>query len=184
MAEPGKESVQLDLKTGPGMAALHALLGRADVLVANLSPRVLGELGLTPGALADRHPGLVVCTISGYDPGGAWADRKAYDALIQAETGLMALTGTVDAPAKTGISVADIAAGSVAFTGVLAAIRHRDRTGKRYLYTSPCSAHWRNGWPTRCTTRTTVERLPSRWAPPTPRSRPTAPCAAPTANGS
>ncbi|MCP9955719.1 CoA transferase [Actinomadura madurae] len=126
----GKESVQLDLKTGPGMAALHALLGRADVLVANLSPRVLGELGLTPGALADRHPGLVVCTISGYDPGGAWADRKAYDALIQAETGLMALTGTVDAPAKTGISVADIAAGSVAFTGVLAAIRHRDRTGE------------------------------------------------------
>ncbi|PXY18931.1 CaiB/BaiF CoA transferase family protein [Prauserella muralis] len=126
----GKESVQLDLKTKAGLAALHALLGHADVLVANLSPRVLGELGLTASELTTRHPRLVVCTISGYDPAGSWAERKAYDALIQAETGLMALTGTAEAPAKTGISVADIAAGSVAFAGVLSAIRHRDRTGE------------------------------------------------------
>lgn len=126
----GKESVQLDLKTESGAAGLRALLDRADVLVVNLSPRVLGEIGLTADDLARQYPQLVTCTISGYAPDGPWAERKAYDALIQAETGLMALTGVVDTPAKTGISVADIAAGSVAFAGVLAAIRHRDRTGE------------------------------------------------------
>jgi crotonobetainyl-CoA:carnitine CoA-transferase CaiB-like acyl-CoA transferase len=126
----GKESVQLDIKSEAGAAALHGLLACADVLVANLSPRVLAKSGLTAEALAARYPRLIVCTISGYAPDGAMADRKAYDALIQAEAGLMAQTGTPDSPAKTGISIADIAAGQTAYAGILGALRHRDRTGE------------------------------------------------------
>jgi len=126
----GKQSVQLDLKSGPGQAALRSMLSRADVLVTNLSPRALTGLDLTAKSLAGPYPSLVVCTVSGYSPDGPLADRKAYDALIQAEAGLMSQTGTDDAPAKAGISVADIAAGSAALAGILAALRHRDRTGE------------------------------------------------------
>ncbi|MCE0763223.1 CoA transferase [Pseudonocardia kujensis] len=126
----GKESVQLDLKSAASREALEDLLGAADVVVANLSPRALAALGLGVEALGERHPGLIVCTISGYAPDGPQPERKAYDALIQAESGLMALTGWPDSPAKAGISVADIAAGSFAHSGILAALRHRDRTGE------------------------------------------------------
>jgi len=126
----GKESVQVDLKTPEGRAALDALLRDADVLVANLSPRVLASMELTAEALAAAHPRLIVCTISGYSPDGPSAERKAYDALIQAEVGLMSQTGTPNQPAKTGISIADIAAGTQAYGGILAALRHRDRTGE------------------------------------------------------
>ncbi|RJQ83991.1 CaiB/BaiF CoA transferase family protein [Amycolatopsis panacis] len=126
----GKQSVQLDLKTAVGWEALEDILAYADVLVANLSPRALAALRLDADAVRPRHPNLIVCTISGYAPDGPHPEKKAYDALIQAEVGLMALTGYADAPAKTGISVADIAAGSFAFSGVLAALRHRDRTGE------------------------------------------------------
>lgn len=126
----GKESVQLDLKDAQDMVLLHRLLERADVLVANLAPRALAALGLTVNELAERHPRLIVCVISGYAPDGPSAQKKAYDALVQAECGLMTLTGMPDAPAKSGISVADISAGSFACNGVLAAIRHRDRTGE------------------------------------------------------
>jgi itaconate CoA-transferase len=126
----GKESVQLDLKDDGDRAVLERLLARTDVLVANLAPAALDRLGLTPAALATRHPQLVVCTVAGYPAGGPSGTRKAYDALIQAEAGLMSLTGAADAPAKVGISIADIAAGSYAFSGVLAALRHRDRTGE------------------------------------------------------
>ncbi len=100
------------------------------MLVANLAPAALERLGLTATALAPRYPRLVVCTVSGYGPGGPSAGKKAYDALVQAETGLMSLTGPAGAPAKVGISIADIAAGSYAFSGILAALRHRDRTGE------------------------------------------------------
>jgi crotonobetainyl-CoA:carnitine CoA-transferase CaiB-like acyl-CoA transferase len=126
----GKESVQLDLADPDGLAVLHRLLARADVLVANLAPAALERRGLTPAALAPRHPHLITCVVSGYAPGGPSAQRKAYDALVQAETGLMSLTGSAGAPAKVGISIADIAAGCYAFSGVLAALRHRDRTGE------------------------------------------------------
>lgn len=126
----GKESVQLDLKSAAGMALLHRLLDRSDVLVANLAPRALTALGLTVDALAKQHPHLIVCMISGYAPDGPMPQKKAYDALVQAECGLMALTGMPNAPAKVGISVADISAGSFACNGVLAAVRHRDRTGE------------------------------------------------------
>jgi crotonobetainyl-CoA:carnitine CoA-transferase CaiB-like acyl-CoA transferase len=126
----GKESVQLDLRSAAGRDALEDLLGAADVVVANLSPRALASLGLDVETLGSRHPALIVCTISGYAPDGPQAERKAYDALIQAESGLMALTGWPGSPAKVGISVADIAAGSFAHSGILAALRHRDRTGE------------------------------------------------------
>lgn len=126
----GKESVQLDLKDPRGADDLHRLLERADALVANLAPAALERLGLDAAALRRRHPGLIVCRISGYAPGGPLASKKAYDALIQAEAGVMSLTGTPDAPAKAGVSIADIAAGSYAFSGVLAALRHRDLTGE------------------------------------------------------
>ncbi|WP_338059657.1 CaiB/BaiF CoA-transferase family protein [Streptomyces nanshensis] len=126
----GKESVRLDLKDPGAQAELHLLLERADVLVANLAPDALARLGLTAAALRERHPELIVCAISGYAPDGPLAGKKAYDALVQAEAGVMSLTGTAEAPAKVGVSVADIAAGSHAFSGVLAAIRHRDMTGE------------------------------------------------------
>ncbi|QPP09956.1 CoA transferase [Streptomyces bathyalis] len=126
----GKESVQLDLKDPAAVGDLHLLLDRADVVVANLAPAALDRLGLDAASLRQRHPGLIVCLISGYAPGGPLAEKKAYDALIQAETGVMSLTGTPGAPAKVGVSIADIAAGSHAFSGVLAAVRHRDMTGE------------------------------------------------------
>jgi itaconate CoA-transferase len=126
----GKESVQLDLRSGEGRAAIHGLLARADVVVVNLAPRALAALHLDQATLQSRYPALIVCTISGYAPDGPTPQKKAYDALIQAETGLMSITGTPGEPAKTGISIADIAAGSFAFSGVLAALRHRDRTGE------------------------------------------------------
>ncbi|MTD16176.1 CoA transferase [Nakamurella sp. YIM 132087] len=126
----GKQSVQLDLKNPVGRAALEGVLATADVFVTNLSPRALAALELDVAAVVARHPGLIVCAVSGYAPDGPQPERKAYDALVQAEAGLMAITGAPDAPAKTGISVADIAAGSFAYSGVLAALRHRDRTGE------------------------------------------------------
>lgn len=126
----GKESIALDLKDTTQRERLHRLLTDADVLVANLAPAAIGRLGLDAATLARRHPRLIVCLISGYAPGGPFASRKAYDALVQAEAGVMSLTGTPDAPAKVGVSIADIAAGSHAFSGVLAALRHRDRTGE------------------------------------------------------
>jgi len=126
----GKESVQIDLKDPAGLSTLHRLLERADVLVANLAPHALAARGLTVAELRRRHPSLIVCVISGYSPTGPSPEKKAYDALIQAETGLMALTGTPGTPTKVGLSIADIAGGSYAFSGVLAAIRHRDRTGE------------------------------------------------------
>lgn len=125
----GKESIQLDLKDDAGIAALHRILARADVLVANLAPAALTRLGLGP-ALVHRHPQLIVCLISGYAADGPNADRLAYDALIQAETAVMSLTGTPESPAKVGASIGDIAAGTQAATGVVAALRHRDRTGE------------------------------------------------------
>lgn len=125
-----KESVVLDLKTDRGREALRRLLGRADVFVQNLSPGALDRLGFAPEELGRQHPRLVVCSISGYGSTGPYRDRKAYDLLIQAESGLLSITGTAEEPAKVGISVADIAAGMYAFSGILAALYRRERTGR------------------------------------------------------
>jgi itaconate CoA-transferase len=125
-----KESVVLDLKAGPGRQALDALIARADVFVCNLAPAAIRRLGLEPGRLADRHPRLVACQLSGYGEDGPYAERKAYDLLVQAEAGVLAVTGSAEAPAKAGISVADIAGGMYAYSGILAALLQRERTGR------------------------------------------------------
>jgi len=125
----GKESIELDVKSERGRDALAALLARADVFVQNLAPGAAARLGLAADDLRARHPRLICCSVSGYGPDGPHARKKAYDLLVQCEAGLLSVTGTEQAPAKAGISVADIAAGMYAFTGVLTALYERERTG-------------------------------------------------------
>ncbi|MEW2078295.1 CaiB/BaiF CoA-transferase family protein [Streptomyces sp. NPDC012403] len=124
-----KESLTLDLKDPRGRAILHGLLRDADVFVQNLAPGAAGRLGLGTDELTRRYPRLIPCTISGYGTSGPWADRKAYDLLTQCQTGLVSLTGTPEETARTGISVADIAAGMYAYSGVLTALYTRATTG-------------------------------------------------------
>jgi itaconate CoA-transferase len=124
-----KESLTLDLKHPAGAAVLDELLRDADVLVQNLGPGAAARLGVDVASLAERYPRLIPCVISGYGTTGPWADRKAYDLLVQCETGVVALTGTPAEMAKVGISVADIAAGMYAYTGVLTALYRRATTG-------------------------------------------------------
>lgn len=126
----GKESVVLDLKTEAGRATLERLVRRADIFVHNLAPGAVERLGLGYEALADTAPRLIWVGISGFGPDGPYRDRKAYDMLIQAESGVVSLTGTPDAPAKVGASIADIAAGLYAYSSILATLRNRDRTGR------------------------------------------------------
>jgi itaconate CoA-transferase len=126
----GKRSLTLDVKTPDGRGVLHRLIRTADVLVQNLAPGAATRLGLSHAALAPAHPRLVVCDISGYGESGPFARKKAYDLLIQAESGVISMTGTPDAPSRVGISVADIATGMYAQTGVLAALLRRERTGQ------------------------------------------------------
>ncbi|MCQ4208276.1 CaiB/BaiF CoA transferase family protein [Streptomyces longispororuber] len=124
-----KDSVTLDVKTPGGREVLERLLAGADVFVQNLAPGAASRLGLSARELAERHPSLVVCDISGYGADGPWADRKAYDLLVQCETGVVSVTGTPEAPAKVGIAIADIAAGMYAFSGILTALYERLATG-------------------------------------------------------
>jgi itaconate CoA-transferase len=125
----GKESVELDVKSDQGQRVLTALLDRADVFVQNLAPGAAGRLGLSADTLRARHPRLICCSVSGYGPDGPYARKKAYDLLVQCEAGLLSVTGTPEVPAKAGISVADIAAGMYAYSGVLTALYERERTG-------------------------------------------------------
>jgi itaconate CoA-transferase len=126
----GKESVELDLKTPLAVEVVHRLLARADVFVENLAPGAATRLGLGPEELATRHPGLITCSISGYGSDGPYRDKKAYDLLVQAEAGVLSVTGTPEEPAKAGIAVADIAGGTYAFAGILTALLDRERTGQ------------------------------------------------------
>ncbi|MEV0211531.1 CaiB/BaiF CoA-transferase family protein [Streptomyces sp. NPDC050788] len=125
-----KESLTLDVKDPRGREILHQLLDGADVFVQNLAPGAADRLGLGVDALTERYPRLIPCTISGYGTTGPWADRKAYDLLVQCQTGLVSLTGTAEETARVGISVADIAAGMYAYTGVLTALYTRATTGR------------------------------------------------------
>ena len=109
---------------------MAALLARADVFVQNLAPGAAERLGLGAADLLARHPRLICCSVSGYGPDGPYAGKKAYDLLVQCEAGLLSVTGTPEAPCKAGISVADIAAGMYAYTGVLTALYERERTGR------------------------------------------------------
>lgn len=125
-----KESLTLDLKHAQAGAVLERLLERADVLVQNLAPGAAARLGLSFDALHPRHPGLIVCDISGYGADGPYRDKKAYDLLIQSESGFVSITGSPDEPAKAGCSIADIAAGMYAYTNILSALIERGRTGQ------------------------------------------------------
>jgi itaconate CoA-transferase len=125
-----KESLALDLKDPPQLEALKKLIARADVLVQNLAPGAAARMGLSFDALHDEHPNLIVCDISGYGDDGPYRDKKAYDLLIQAEAGLLSVTGTPEAPSKAGNSMADIAAGMYAYSSILAALLQRGRTGE------------------------------------------------------
>ncbi|MEW2501424.1 CaiB/BaiF CoA-transferase family protein [Amycolatopsis sp. NPDC047767] len=125
-----KESIALDLKQPGQRRVLDALLERADVFVQNLAPGAASRLGLGPEELLARHPRLIVCGISGYGTDGPYRDKKAYDLLVQCETGVPALTGSPDEPAKTGIPVADLAGGMYAYSGILSALYERERTGR------------------------------------------------------
>ncbi|MFF5140100.1 CaiB/BaiF CoA transferase family protein [Streptomyces sp. NPDC013157] len=124
-----KESVTLDLKTDAGRAILERLLADADVFVQNLAPGAAARMGLGAETLADRFPSLIPCSISGYGSTGPWADRKAYDLLVQCQTGLASLTGNEHGSARVGVSIADIAAGMYAYSGILTALFTRATTG-------------------------------------------------------
>ncbi|WP_428535946.1 CaiB/BaiF CoA transferase family protein [Rhodopila sp.] len=126
----GKRSVTLDIKQPDARAAMDALIAGADVLVQNLAPGAAARLGLTHAALQAVNPKLVVCDISGYGESGPFVQKKAYDLLIQAESGLISVTGTADEPSRVGISIADIATGMYAMTGILSALLRRSRTGE------------------------------------------------------
>jgi len=129
-----KESLTLDLKHADAAEVVGRLLAKADVLVQNLAPGAAARMGLSFEALHETYPRLVVCDISGYgdDPErpGPYRDKKAYDLLIQSESGFLSITGTPDEPAKAGCSIADIAAGMYAYSGILSALIERGRTGK------------------------------------------------------
>jgi crotonobetainyl-CoA:carnitine CoA-transferase CaiB-like acyl-CoA transferase len=125
-----KESLTLDLKRPEAREVMARLLARADVFVENLAPGAADRLGLAPGALLERHPRLVACSVSGYGSSGPYASKKAYDLLVQSEVGLISLTGTEAHPSKVGISVADIAAGMYAYSGILAALLARTSSGR------------------------------------------------------
>jgi itaconate CoA-transferase len=124
-----KESLTLDLKQPAALDVLKSLLATADVLVQNLAPGAAARMGLSFDVLHKLHPSLIVCDISGYGEDGPYRDKKAYDLLIQSEAGLLSITGTPDEPSKAGNSIADIAAGMYAYTGVLAALMQRDKKG-------------------------------------------------------
>ncbi len=129
-----KESLTLDVKHDEAQSILHKLLANADVLVQNLAPGAAARLGLSFEELSEKYPKLIVCDISGYGDDqtnpGPYRDKKAYDLLVQSEAGFLSITGTPDAPSKAGCSIADIAAGMYAYTGILSALIQRQKTGR------------------------------------------------------
>jgi itaconate CoA-transferase len=125
-----KESLTLDLKHADATQILERLLERADVVIQNLAPGAARRLGLGAESLLPKYPRLIVCDVSGYGDSGPYASRKAYDLLVQAEAGVLSVTGTADTPSKVGISIADIATGMYAFAGILAALYQREKSAK------------------------------------------------------
>lgn len=126
----GKESVRLDLKAQADLDLLAAMIARADVLVQNLAPGAMARMGLGSAELRRRHPRLITCDVSGYGEDGPYRDMKAYDLLIQAESGLASVTGSPESPARVGVSVCDIAAGLYAHSAILQALFARQTSGK------------------------------------------------------
>jgi itaconate CoA-transferase len=128
-----KESLTLDLKRPEASEIVRRLLERCDVFIHNLAPGAVARLGFASRDLRRQHPRMVVCEMSGYGTTGPYRDKKAYDLLVQSEAGLVSITGTPDTPSKVGISIADIAAGMYAFSGILAALLQRERTNEGAL---------------------------------------------------
>jgi itaconate CoA-transferase len=126
----GKESLVLDLTQDADRALLEAMLGRADVFIQNLKPGAIGKLGFPVARLRRDYPRLIVCSITGYGETGPYAQRKAYDMLIQAEAGVASVTGGPEAPARVGVSICDIAAGLNAYQAILEALIARGRSGE------------------------------------------------------
>jgi len=124
-----KESLTLDVKSPQAKDIFERLLEDSDVLVQNLAPGAAARLGLSFEALHKKYPRLIVCNISGYGSDGPYRDKKAYDLLIQSESGFLSITGDPDSPAKAGCSIADIAAGMYAYTNILSALLQRGKTG-------------------------------------------------------
>ena len=129
-ANRSKESVTLDVKHTKAQEILTKLIANADVLVQNLAPGAAARLGLSYEALSADHPRLIVCDVSGYGASGPYVDKKAYDLLIQSESGFLSITGTPASPSKAGNSIADISAGMYAYSSILAALLQRGQTGR------------------------------------------------------
>ena len=125
-----KESLTLDIKDPRGLRVLRRLLGGADVFIQNLAPGAAERAGLGAEQLQQGNPRLIVCSISGYGSPGPYETMKAYDLLVQSESGLLSVTGTEAEMAKVGISVSDIAAGMYAYSSILAALLQRQRSGQ------------------------------------------------------
>jgi itaconate CoA-transferase len=125
-----KESLSLDVKKAEAKEILAKLIAKADVFIQNLAPGAAKRLGLGADQLMAQHPRLIVCDISGYGDSGPYAQKKAYDLLIQSEAGILSVTGTPESPAKVGVSLTDIGTGMYAYSGILAALLQRGRTGK------------------------------------------------------
>jgi itaconate CoA-transferase len=125
-----KESLTLNLKEGGASEVMNSLIEKADVFVQNLAPGATGRLGFGSENLRERHPQLIVCDVSGYGSSGPYREKKAYDLLVQCEAGLVSITGTPETPSKVGISIADIACGMYAYSGILTALLRRERTGE------------------------------------------------------
>jgi crotonobetainyl-CoA:carnitine CoA-transferase CaiB-like acyl-CoA transferase len=125
-----KQSLTLDLKHAEAIGVLRKLLGRADVFIHNLAPGAMSRLGCASADVRRDHRRLIVCEVSGYGSSGPYRDKKAYDLLVQSETGVLSITGTEAEPAKVGISVADISAGMYAFSSILAALLRREKDGE------------------------------------------------------
>jgi crotonobetainyl-CoA:carnitine CoA-transferase CaiB-like acyl-CoA transferase len=124
-----KESLTLDLKHPAATRIVDQLLADADVFIQNLAPGAVERLGWSYEHLRERNPRLIVCNVSGYGADGPYRDKKAYDLLVQAEAGVLSVTGTPESPSKAGISIADIAGGMYAYSGILAALLQRERNG-------------------------------------------------------
>src|SRR6202048_5006058 len=126
----GKHSVVIDLATREGRQHLENLIAGADVLIQNLKPGSMDKLGFSLERLRKDYPALICCTISGYGDDGPYAHRKAYDLLIQAESGLASITGGPDGPSRVGMSIVDVATGATAHAAILEALIARSRSGK------------------------------------------------------
>lgn len=126
----GKESVCLDLRLDPDRELLEVLVSSADVFIQNLKPGSIAKLGFGSASLRERHPRLITCDISGFGEGGVYSHLKAYDLIVQAESGLSFITGTPEGAARVGVSVCDISAGMTAHSAILEALYSRESTGK------------------------------------------------------